>query len=388
LRRPLLPLALYYFAAFGALGVYAPFFPRWLEARGVSGLRMGAVAALIPAMGVVGPPLVGLAADALGLRAHLLRVASLGSSLAFAVVAAAWASGRGLSYAELFAAVLAFAVFRSPMVMMADVVAMERVRDAGTTYGKVRLWGSVGFLATALAAGRWLDPGAPAALPAAVAALLLVALAASWALPSGGPTPRVPVLGEARALLAAPDYGAFLGASVLAQAAHASYDLCFSLRLYDLGGADLVGAAWAAGTACEVAIMAVSDRLFARAPAPRILALTLLGAAVRWALIASVRSLPALLLLQPLHAVSFGLWWVASLRHVKDRAPPRALAAAQGLFMAATGAGAVLGMLAWGGLYRRSGGALTFGAAAIVAGVGWGLAVVHGRLAAVRDSGG
>ena len=93
MRGRLLPLSFYYFTIFGSLGVYAPFFPRWLEGRGVQGLRMGAVAALLPAMGVIGPPLVGLAADALGLRGQILRLASFGSAVAFATVAAAGAFG-------------------------------------------------------------------------------------------------------------------------------------------------------------------------------------------------------------------------------------------------------------------------------------------------------
>ncbi len=143
-RARLLPLAFYYFAFFAALGVYAPFFPRWLEARGVTGLRMGAVAALIPAMGVVGPPVFGLAADALGLRRQILRLASAGAAISLGLVAAAGAAGRGLSYAELFAAVLVFAVFRSPMIMMADVVTMGRARAAATTYRKLSASG-----------GRW-----------------------------------------------------------------------------------------------------------------------------------------------------------------------------------------------------------------------------------------
>ena len=68
----LLPLRVYYFASFAALGAYAPFFPRWLEARGVEGLSMGVVTGLLPAMGVLGPPAIGLVADALGLRGSIL----------------------------------------------------------------------------------------------------------------------------------------------------------------------------------------------------------------------------------------------------------------------------------------------------------------------------
>src|SRR4051794_6507260 len=59
------PLRLYFFASFAALGIYSPFFPRWLVARGVEGVAMGAIVATLPAMGVIGPPVVGLLADSL-----------------------------------------------------------------------------------------------------------------------------------------------------------------------------------------------------------------------------------------------------------------------------------------------------------------------------------
>ena len=318
----LLPLRVYYFASFAALGAYAPYFPRWLEARGVQGISMGLIAGLLPAMGVLGPPAVGLAADALGLRGSILRIACAGACLSMAALTAL-SLGGAFSFAAVFAAVLAYAVFRSPMVMLADVVALERAPAAGTTYGEVRQWGSWGFLA---------------ALP----------------LPPNPVAPRLPVAPEARALLAAPSFSLFLAVSFLAQIAHASYDLCFSLHLRDLGASDtLTGLAWAAGVLFEVALLRGADRIVSRAGAPRLLALALLGASIRWALLASVRSLPALLALQPLHAVSFALWWVASVAYIKDRAPAHALAAAQGLFSAS--------------VYRRAGGAAVFGLASAVA---------------------
>jgi len=364
----LLSLRLYYFASFAALGAYAPFFPRWLEARGVRGLAMGAIAALLPAMGILGPPVVGLLADALGLRGSLLRVACLGACLSMGALGVAGALRPALSFGFIFGAVLLYAAFRSPMVMLADVVALERVRAAGTTYGRVRMWGSVGFLAAVLVLGRVVDPAAASAVPVAIAALLLATTGAAWTLPAKPDGRRLPVVPEARALLAAPDFAVFLVASLLAQSAHAGYDLCFSLHLHDLGADGAVtGVAWGIGVVFEITVMIFAESLVARFSAPWLLVLSLFGAAARWALIASVRSLPALLAIQPLHALSFALWWLASLAYVRGRAPAHALATGQGLFSAATAVGSVLGMLVWGTIYRRAGGASVFGAAAVVA---------------------
>ncbi len=364
--KRLFPLRVYYFASFAALGAYVPFFPRWLEARGVVGMSMGAVAGLLPLMGVIGPPAVGLLADALGLRGSILRVTCLGASLSMAALAFG-ADTRSPSLAAIFAAVLAYAVFRSPMVLLADVVALERARAAGTTYGELRLWGSLGFLASVVCVGRALDPRAGAPLPAVVAALLFVAFLAAIPLPARPPSPRLPVGREARALLASPPYVLFLAISTFAQIAHAAYDLCFSLHLRDLGASDtLTGVAWATGVVFEIALMAFAERILARFSAPRLVAFAIAGAAVRWSILAVVRSVPALLALAPLHAVSFGLCWVASLAYVKARAPAHALATAQGLFSAAVAAGSVAGMVTWGAVYRRAGGGAVFAGAAAV----------------------
>jgi PPP family 3-phenylpropionic acid transporter len=363
----LLPLRVYYLTSFAAFGAYLPFFPRWLEGRGVQGLSMGLVAGLLPAMGVLAPPAFGLLSDVLGLRGRLLRIACLGACLSMGALAAGARAGA-LSFPSIFALMFVYAVFRAPMTMLADVVAMERARAAGTTYGEIRLWGSLGFLVAALVMGRLLDPREGAPLPAVIAALLLVALIAAFPLPAKPAATGLPVAREARALLAAPSFAVFLVIALLAQVAHAGYDLCFSLHLRDLGASDgTTGAAWAAGVVFEVVLMRFAEPLAARFTPPRLLVLALFGAAGRWALIATVPSLPVLLLFQPLHAVSFALWWVASLAYVKARAPAHALAAAQGLYVAAVGAGSVVAMPAWGAVYRGAGGPAVFGAAAAVA---------------------
>ena len=366
--RGLGSLRLYYLAAFAALGAYAPFFPSWLEARGVHGLAMGAVAALLPALGVLGPPAVGIIADALGVRGSLLRIASAGAAASIGALAVLAALGVPLTFTVVLVVMLFYAAFRSPMVMLADVVALERVRAAGTTYGKVRLFGSLGFLLAALVVGRVLDPRAPAALPAVIAALLVLTTAAAWTLPAKPDPRRLPVAREARALLAAPDFRAFLAISFLAQVAHSGHDLCLSLHLRDRGADDAtLGAAWAIGVAVEVGLMFFAEPLVARFTAPRLLVVALLGAASRWALIAAVTPLGALLSLQPLHAISFALWWLASLAYVKSRAPAQALATAQGLFSATTALGSVIGMLTWGAVYRRQGGVMVFASTAVIA---------------------
>jgi PPP family 3-phenylpropionic acid transporter len=363
-------LRLYYVTSFAALGVYLPLFPPWLEAQGVHGLAMGLVSATLPAMGILGPPVFGAIADALGMRGSLLRVACAGGALAMAAIAIAAFVGKPLAFGGLLVACTAFAFFRSPMVPLADVLALELERDRGYSYGRMRLFGSSGFLVAVAIAGRFVEPRHPVLLPAAVAILLLFALGSAWLLPAGRgeEPPRVP--GGARDLLAAPDVRLFLVTAFLGQCATSAYDLCFSLRVLEVGGSGtLVGTAWAFGVVAEVVLMAFAPSLFARVRAPRLAVLGLAAAAVRWLVISRVTSPTLLFALQPLHGLQFAAPCLGFLAWTRGRAPAHLLATMQGLFAASAAAGSVLGMLTWGALQRRAGTGPVFLAASAVAGV-------------------
>jgi MFS transporter, PPP family, 3-phenylpropionic acid transporter len=358
-------LRLYYAAAFAALGVYIPYFPAWLALEGFVGLRMSAITALLPGMSIVAPPLFGLLADRFGLRTSLLRVASAGAFLAFAAIFVLAASGAKIGFLPLFLAVMAFALFRSPMILLADVVALEQTAN----YGRLRLWGSIGFLGMALIAGSWLDGPAALGIPGTIALSLLLAFVAATRLKADASAPARPAWQLAGSMLRSADFVWFLCAAFLWLGAHAGYDLCITLHLRELGASGtLIGFGWALATLVEVLWMALSARALRRWSPVRLFGVGVSAAAVRWLLLGSIESLPLLLALQPLHALSFGVVWIAALAHLKQRGRD-ALATAQGLFGAALACGGVIGMLAWGQLYERAGGAAVFRGCALVGGL-------------------
>lgn len=382
-------LRLYYFAAFAALGVYLPFFPPWLEARGVRGFSLSLVTATFPAMGVIGPPAFGFVADALGLRGALLRLACGGACAGFVAVSLLALPGGPIALGPLLAAVLFYAFFRSPMSMMADVVTLEQSGRAGISYGAVRLWGSIGFLCAATAAGWLADPKEPAAVPIAVALALFGAFAASFALPSRVPAPARPSASHVQAFVADPEVRLFLAGAFLAQAGHVCYDMRLSSYLRDRGASQpFTSLTWSLGVLAEIVVMASFTAIAERARPPVLIAFAYAAASLRWLLMAVLPGTLPILLMTPLHALSFGVVWVASLAFVKERAPGYMLGTAQGLFQAVVGAGSVCGMLVWGPLYEKRGGEVTFATAAIVSACAFAMAVAfarRGRSALSRD---
>ena len=346
------------------MGVFLPFLPMWLEARGIDGWGIGLIAALRPLAGILVPLAFGLVADVFRLRGVLLRFAVLGTLVAIALV------GLAVSFAEPSIALLALlfgllAIFRAPMNALADVAALEEGR---TSFGRQRLWGSLGFLLTACAAGYLVDLRAPLGLPVTMGVLLLGALLVTFLLPARANVRTLPVWSAARGLFGSGDYQLFLLGVFLWLAAHSAYDLCVTLHLTALGASSaFAGLAWAIGTLAEVALFAVSAPWIERHGPVRLMLLGVAISVVRWTILATVRSPEVLLPLQVLHAGSFALVFVAALGYVKQRAEPHVLATAQASFTVAGGLGAGAGTIVWGGLYAGFGGATVFATAAGVA---------------------
>lgn len=362
-------LRLYYLAVFAALGAFVPFFPSWLQARGIRGFELGLVTGVIPLASFVGPLVFGYLADRYSLRAGLIRVACLGACLSMAALGLLGGLGQPVGLAMMLGLIAIFAFFRSPLVMVADVSALETPAD----YGRLRLWGSIGFMLMAVAAGRWLDVTSATALPLFVGTSLGAALLISGLMPARAGRAAGPVLEGVAGLLRTAHVRLFLLVTVLWCAAHSGYDLVIGRHLRDLGGQGYhVGIAWGVGVAAEIALMALSGRWLARWSATQLLSVGVGGSALRWMLLAVCPSLNVALLLQPLHALSFGLTWLSALAFLRQHAPDQARGTAQGAFSAAAALGGSTGALAWGLLYEAQGGRAVFAVAAGVALVGFG----------------
>lgn len=359
---PKLALAAYYAALFGSLGLYWPYFSLYLGERGLRPREITWVLSLGPVMGVIVPVGMGLYADAKQVRIWLLRGASVLSALTFALLLVV--DGRlaiGLAFAG-------FAAVRSPLVTLVDAAAVEEIRERGGSYGALRLWGSAGFLLAVVAGGQIAEAVGSRGVLVATTAVLAVGALIAWAIPAPPAAERSDVLAAWSRLIGAPDLRLLLAAVLLAQTACAAYDGCFALHLAALGhGGGFIGLAFATGVLAEMGVLAVSAGLLARWGAERLLAAAIAVAALRWLLLAQVAAGAAILALQPLHGVTFGLFHAACVSLMRERGGAVTPTAAQGLYLTVAAAGSGLGMAAAGRLFERFGGAGLYTVAAVVA---------------------
>jgi PPP family 3-phenylpropionic acid transporter len=368
-------LAGYYFLLFAGFGIFWPNYGPFLESFGLLPSETAAVIAIGPAVSLVVPPLAGILADALHARSSILRLLTAGAAVSFAL----WIFA--VSKASAFAIATLYAIFRAPLTSIADAAAFDAVRSHGGSYGRLRLTGSLGFLICAPIGGLLLD-GADRSVMVAVAAILIGA--AAFAARSGPTEVRSGTRGVFRAcghFVRQPDLVVYLVATTAGWVAGSCLDACFSLHLKHLGhGATFVGTAWAVGVVSETVLIALSGRIIERIGTNLLLLACLATATARWLLLAHVTTPAAILALQPLHGVTFGLYYVAAVTIIRDRAPVEAPTAAQGIFAMTTAGGIVVGIVLAGQIFEKHGATTLFHTSAAVAALGTVAAVLYCRI--------
>ena len=363
-------LAFFYAAMFALTGVQLPFWPAWLAARGLTAGEIRLLLAIGQWLKLATNPLTGIAADRSGAPRRVMLLLSLGATAGFAVLLTAHGFVSLLLLSALTGACL------SALLPLGDYVALAAAYAGRLDYGRIRLWGSLGFIAATLLAGRLVTLAgidSVALLLAGAAALILAACAALPAPRRGrDATPRA---GALRAL-ARPSFLLFLLAAALIQGSHAVYYGFGTLYWRRLGIADdVIALLWAEGVVAEIALFYWGAPLLRRLGPAGLLALGGAGGLLRWSATGFIASLPALALLQLLHGLTFGAAHLGAMHHLARNLPPAQAATAQALYATVVGGlGQGLLMLVAGALYGAVAGKAYLAMAAVAA-VGGALAL-------------
>lgn len=355
-----LRLSLFYAAFFLAVGVQFPFWPVWLASRGLGPAEIGALLAIGQWIRVAANPLVGMLADRTTDRRRVMVLLGVLAVAGYLLCLPAHGFAALLLPSALTAATTA------ALVPLADLLALASAPGARLDYGRVRLWGTVAFILATLLGGRILQGHSPD-----IVLYLLLGTTAAMAASCAG-LPRVTIAKREagppswRALLDR-RYLLFLVAASLIQSSHAVYYAFGTLYWQRLGYSDaMIAWLWAEGAIAEVALFYFGAPLVRLCGPLGLMVLGGGGALVRWGATAVATSLPALVALQPLHALSFAAAHLGAMHFVARAVPPERAASAQSLYAAVVnGIGLGIVALGAGALYAAIGGGAYFAMAAI-----------------------
>lgn len=357
-----LRVSLVYAAYFFFLGINTPFSGPWLDSRGFGawiGILLGA--SLIAK--TAGQPTLSYIAERLGRRMMLIW------SAAAALLATLLMTATHNYFVLLTLLVLA-GFFIGPILPLTDAVALSA---AQINYGRVRLWGSIGFAVANVLTGYFLDDFAALArmfgLPPSVglsplggkpfivwlevtslAALLLVTFwlpkRAHHAQAAGAAANAAVASKLLGPFLTAPITWLFMFSVATLNASHAYY-YSYSVRLWtDIGGLSKVDASllWATGVVAEVALLGIIGDNISTKRANQLMIAAGVGGALRWALTALNPPLLLLFPLQCLHACTYAAMHLGAMLVLRRACPPQIATTVIGIYAALVN-GVIIGIV-------------------------------------------
>ena len=301
-----LKFSAFMFTYYAYAGIFATYATLYFADHGLSVPQIGILASLIPVMRIFGPNLWGWVADHTQQRALVLRLTACGAFLAFCAMFAAD------TFAEYFLVMVAVNLFSSAQSPLSEALMLGEMRGDLSNYGKIRLWGSLGFIVAVFGGGYLLEWfGVEALLWISAGALLLV-IGAALRIRDPAPVPARPGQEPQRrpalwSVLRKPEVGAFFLSAALMVAAHMALYAFYSLYL-ERGGysKSVIGAMWALGVVAEVVFFYYQWHVFAHITAQRIMLCAFALAVLRFALTGAWPNLVwVLVLAQLLHAATF-----------------------------------------------------------------------------------
>ncbi len=354
-------IAGFYFFYYAFVGMFAPYWSLYLKSIHMSAIEIATLMSIGPVMRMVAPNIWGWLADRTGKRLLVVQVAAILSAVCYLGVFAT------TSFWGMFAVLALMGFFWSASMPLVEATTLTYLGKHSARYGRIRSWGSIGFIVAVVGLGYALDY-------MAIAWLLWVGLVIEIGiLLFSRQIPPTEVLAHhtdhqpIKQIVMQPRVIALFSACFLMSVAHGPYYTFFSIYLVEHGySKSAVGGLWALGVICEIGVFFIMPWLVRHFGYTRILLVSFAAAVLRFMLIGwGVDLLLLLLAAQVLHAATFGAYHAASVGLVHEFFQGRHQSKGQALFGSLTyGAGGVVGGLLSGPIWQHFGASVLYSCSA------------------------
>ena len=323
-------LSAVYAAYFLAIGILLPFWPLWLDSRGLDAAQIGLVLAAAFWIKVAAEPVMARVVDRTGrtrLPTALLGILAAAGYVALTGVHGFW---------PILVVSAAIAACMHPILPVMESVTLSHAARSGYDYGRMRLWGSVSFICATMGVGWILGIWqADSVVWMMAVASGLVALGC-WCAPERVRSSGVARPGRREWMQIARRLAVLVLVAGLIQASHTVLYGFASLHWRSIGISEFtIGLFWTAGVLAEIVLFAVMGRL--RLGAHHLLALAALAGVIRWPLLAVADTVPVIFAAQLLHAATFAAAHLGAMIFLTRVVPPARAATGQALYYALVG---------------------------------------------------
>jgi PPP family 3-phenylpropionic acid transporter len=376
-------IAGFYFFYFAFVGMFAPYWSLYLKSLRFDAVQIAILLSVQPVMRMIAPNVWGWLADHTGRRLLVVQIAALCGALFYLGV---------FFTTQFYGLLLVLALlnfFWSASMPLVEATTLTYLGKNTAHYGRIRSWGSLGFIVSVLGLGYAFDYIAIGWLLWAGLSVMLGILVFSRQIPPTEVLAHHTDSQPVTRIILQPQVLSLFGACFLMSVAHGAYYTFYSIYLVEHGYAkSAVGWLWALGVICEIGVFFVMPWLMRHFTLPHILLVSFAAAVLRFLLIGwGVESLPLLLFAQMLHAATFGAFHASAVALIHHFFRGRHQSRGQALFGSLTyGAGGMAGGLLSGPLWQNFGAAAMYSVSAAAALIGF--VLLAWKLHRVADEGG
>ena len=359
-------LSAWYFWYFAFIGAFLPYFSLYLQSIGLTAGRIAVLMSLGQFMRLLAPLLWSWLADSGGRRVRIVIASTAAALASYSVVFLTQ------DFVALLIGMAVLHFFWSASLPLVEALTLGHLAAHPERYGRIRLWGSVGFIVAVMGVGRLLD-SAPISSQLWVSWALLLGTFLSGLMLVEVKGHANLVAGPIRDVLRQRKVVYLLTAGMFMMAAHGALYVFYSIHLVAQGyDKTVVGLLWTLGVVAEIVVFLFMPKISARVSLRQILLACFALAVLRFMLIGWAADFIGLLIFaQLLHGASFGAHHAATMAALNRWFAARQQARAQALYgSVAYGAGGLGGALLAGALWERAGSGITFSAASMLALVG------------------
>ncbi|MCU7695908.1 MFS transporter [Acinetobacter sp. AYS6] len=355
----------FYFFYYSIVGTFMPYWNLYLQDQGFNYQEIGILSSIAIVTRFFAPLVWGWIADKSGKRMLLVRLATWMESciwLAIFIVPN--------TFQSIALLMLIFSFFQNAILAQFEGVTLFWLGDQkAKLYGKIRKWGSVGFIVGVFVIGALLEIVPISMLP--ILLLIIASLAFIWSFtirePDGAPAsqkqlePLLPVLKR-------PAVAAFFTIEFILLFSHAPFYSFYSNFLNSLNFSTTeIGFLWAMGVFAEIFMFSIASKIFQRFSWRSLVIVCLLVTSIRWMLVALFSHyFVGQLFAQCLHAFSFGLFHLIAMRVIFQNFSAGQQGRGQALYSTMWGLGVASGSVLAGHFWKILSGELIFMCASLV----------------------
>ena len=367
--------SLFHFITLSPKGGILVYMNLYLKRTGLNDSQLGTIAAIFSFMSIISSPIWGIIADSVKDMRRIIVMLFLSASLVYPSLLFT------RNYYVICGIIMFFSFLETPVAPLNDALTLNFISQHGGSYGRIRLWGSIGIGISMLLSKLIIKDELEGSINSEFGYGLLSIfiffsafrlLGAIWLLLIPNPAKvrnKASFKWHQLSHSINVNFILILTTGLIARAAMQAYYIFFSIHLENLGVPDSSkGFFWALGVASEVGMMFFIDNLIKQIGAKWTVVIGMLGMAIRLFFYSKEPSIIVISFLQLFHALTYTAFHVGIVNFINTMLPDKIRTSGQTLYNGIVwGLGGMIGGKVCGGIAAKHGMPAMFKISAIIA---------------------